>query len=93
MANIHQAPGSTEAAILSRLVKPEQDDYSAAAAEALLRLHLPQQDIDRLHELAAKNQDDALTEPEKDELGSYLRVSSFLDLMHTKARRSLGYDA
>ena len=63
------------------------------AAEASLRLRLSQQDIDRLHELAAKYWDDALTEVEKDELGSHLRVSLFLDLMHGKARRSLGRDA
>lgn len=42
-----------------------------------------------MHELAVKNQDDALTPAEKDELESYLRVSYFLDLMHAKARTSL----
>ena len=66
---------------------------NSPAVAGELRLHLTQQDIDRLHELAAKYRDDALTEAEKDELGSHLRVSSFLDLMHGKARRSLGRDA
>ena len=93
MATLHQAPDSTEAVILSRLIQSEQDDYSPSAAEALLRLRLTQQDIDRLHAPVAKNQADALTKTEKAELESYLRVSSFLDLMHAKARSSLGHGA
>ena len=40
--------------------------------------------------LAVKNQDDALTPAEKAELETYLRVSHFIDLMHAKARLSLG---
>jgi len=55
----------------------------------LLTIRFGQQDLDRIHELAVKNQDDALTRSERADLESYLRVSSFLDLMHAKARRSL----
>jgi uncharacterized protein YnzC (UPF0291/DUF896 family) len=42
-----------------------------------------------MHELAAKNQDDRLTLNEKAEMENYRRVSFLLDLMHSKARRSL----
>lgn len=93
MATAHQVPSSTEAAILSRLIEPEQDDFAPEAAEALLKLRWKQQDLDRLNVLVAKNQDDALSDGEKAELESYLRVSSFLDLMHAKARRSLKHHA
>jgi hypothetical protein len=40
-------------------------------------------------DLVTRNQDDALTPTERADLESYLQVSSFLDLMHAKARRSL----
>jgi hypothetical protein len=89
MAAQREIEGSTEAAILTRLVHPERDDLPAEAATALLRLDFDQGDLDRLHHLVTKNQDDALTPAERAELESYLRVSSFLDLMHAKARLSL----
>ena len=80
---------STEAAILSRLIHPERDDLPSEAAAALLRLHFDREDLDRIHELVTKNQEDALTQAERTELETYLRVSSFIDLMHAKARLSL----
>ena len=46
-------------------------------------------DLDRMHELAVKNQDDELTAKEKKELENYRRVGFLLDLIHSKARRSL----
>ncbi len=78
-----------EAAILTRLIRPDKDDLPAEQAKALLRVRFEQSDLDRLHELVVKNQDDNLTPPEKEELEGYLRVSAFLDLMHAKARYSL----
>jgi hypothetical protein len=43
----------------------------------------------RIHDLVTRNQDGALTPAERADLESYLRVSSFRDLMHAKGRRSL----
>ena len=37
-----------------------------------------QSELDRLHDLVVKNQDDELTPAEKGELEDYLRVSAFL---------------
>lgn len=81
---------STDAAILTRLVCPGQGDCSPEAATALLSLQFDRADRDRMHELVLKNQDEALTDQERSELESYLRVSCFLDLLHAKASRSLG---
>ena len=78
-----------EAAILTRLIRPGDDSLPAEAAKALLNIRFDSGDLDRIHELVTKNQDDALTPAEKADLESYLRVSSFLDLVHAKARRSL----
>jgi hypothetical protein len=79
----------SDAAILSRVIRPDDDSFSPAAAEALLALRFEQRDLDRIHELIVKNQDDALNADEKSELDNYRRVSFLLDLMHSKARRSL----
>jgi hypothetical protein len=78
-----------EAAILSRVIRPEKDDLPDEQAKALLGLKFEQSDLDRLHEPVVRNQDDELTPAEKEELQDYLRVSAFLDLMHAKARYSL----
>jgi hypothetical protein len=89
MATVQVTTGSNEAAILSRVIRPEKDDLPEEQAKALLRLKFEQGDLDRLHELVVKNQDDELTPAEKEELEDYLRVCAFLDLMHAKARHSL----
>jgi hypothetical protein len=85
MATIQGISNSKEAAIIARMVHPEKDDLPDDIARALLRLSLDQSDLDRLHELVVKNQDDALTPAEKTELESYLRISLLVDLMHAKA--------
>ncbi len=83
----------SETAILARLIRPDDDDLPAAAAEAWLKVRFEEHDLDRIHELLTRNQAGALTPSERDELETYLRVSSFLDLMHAKARRSLTHHA
>jgi hypothetical protein len=78
-----------DAAVLARLIRPNDDDLPADEAKALLNIRFDSRELDRIHELVTKNQDDALTPAERADLESYLRVSSFVDLMHAKARRSL----
>jgi hypothetical protein len=89
MATQQTLASHTEAAILSRLIHPERDDLSDEAAKALLHFDFDREDLERIHLLVTKNQDGALVPAEKTELESYLRISSFLDLMHAKARRFL----
>jgi uncharacterized protein YnzC (UPF0291/DUF896 family) len=89
VATAQSIAGGTEAAILGRMIHPEKADLPAGAAQALLRLQFDQADLDRMHELAVKNQDDALTPVEKAELEAYLRISYFIDLMRAKARCSI----
>jgi hypothetical protein len=85
----HVFETGNDAAILARLVHPEQDNLPAVTAKAFLKMRFETEDLDRIHDLVTRNQDDALTPTERADLESYLRVSSFLDLMHAKARRSL----
>lgn len=85
-----QGSASTDAAIIARMVRPDEADLTEDAAEAVLRIfRLDQSDQDRLHDLLVKNQGDALTATETEELESYLRISLLVDLMHAKARFSL----
>jgi hypothetical protein len=91
MASIQSTPTSTEAAIIARMIHAEKADLPNDTATAVLGLFsFDQADLDRMHVLAVKNQEDALTHDEKAELETYLRLSYFIDLMHAKARLSLG---
>ena len=92
MATAQGTTGSTEAAIIARIVHPEKDDLPKDIARGFLRFSLDQSDLDRMHELVVKNQDDALTPTEKTELESYLRISLLVDLMHAKALSTLNKD-
>jgi len=80
---------TNDTAILSRLIRAEDDSLSAAAAKALLRILFEPRDLDRIHDLVTRNQDDGLTPAEQVELENYRRVSFMLDLLHSKARRSM----
>ncbi|MFS8068728.1 MAG: hypothetical protein ACMG6S_20400 [Byssovorax sp.] len=82
------AAGS-ESAILSRLIRPERDDLSPDAARSLLKLEFDEQDLARMHALTLQAQSGSLTGAELSELDSYRRVGHLLDLMRSKARRSL----
>jgi hypothetical protein len=79
----------SEAAILSRLIRPEADTLTPEAAEGFLKIKFAQSELDRMHELAVKNQDGLLTPREQEEMENYRRVGFLLDLMHSKARRAL----
>jgi len=80
---------NNDAAILMRVIRPEQDDLPAAAARALLKLTFTTEDRERMHELVVKNQDGALSRAEQRELDSYRRVGRLIDLLGARARCSL----
>ena len=90
MATIQRAQvPSTQAGILSRLIRPEEDNLPPEAAEGFLRIQFEQRDLDRMHELAVKNQEGTLDPQERDEMENYRHVGYLLDLLHSKARRAL----
>jgi len=81
--------GTSETAILSRILKPETPSFSASAARAILDLKFDDVDKERMHQLSAKAQEGTLTRREQDELNNYERVGHLIGLMQSKARRSL----
>lgn len=84
------APPSYDALILDRTIRPETGALDPAAAQAILRMRMSHEDFDRMNTLASKAQDNLLTDEEKAELDSYMRIGRFLELLKSKARLALG---
>jgi hypothetical protein len=80
---------NTPAAVWTRLLRPEDGDMSPEAARFFLQLAFDQQDLDRMHELAVKNQAGNLTFDEQEELKDYRQVGLELDLLRAKAHRAV----
>ena len=80
---------NAESTILARVIAPDSPTLPAAVATELLKWHFPEADRQRMAELAAKARLGTLTAAEQAEIDGYERVSSFLGLVKSKARRSL----
>ena len=90
-ASIHVGvlPASSEAAIWTRLVQPERHTLSPDAARSILGIAFTTEDKARMHDLSLKAREGTLTDGEQAEMDNYCRVGRLLDLLHSKARRSL----
>jgi hypothetical protein len=75
--------------VLSRIIGPEKPDLSVGAARALLKLSFDASDLERMHELAVKNQRGELNAEEQADLADYRQAGLLLDLLKSKARLSL----
>jgi hypothetical protein len=78
----------TEADIMEQVVIPGQPGFSPEVARAILGLRFGPTAVSRMTELAEKNGQDTLSDAERAEMGMYLRVGNFLNLMQAKARLS-----
>jgi len=83
------AAANSEASILARVIAPDAPSLPPSVAEELLKWRFPDADVRRMSELAAKAREGVLTREEAVEIEGYERVSSFLGLVKSKARRSL----
>jgi hypothetical protein len=83
---------NTEAAILARIIQADERELTPDAARYLLSMRLPAADEERVNELSAKAQRGTLTEPETQELDSYLHIGFLLGVMQSKARMLLKTD-
>ena len=79
----------SEVAVWKRAISPESGRFDPAVARTLLELHLSPQDLDRADTLAAKARQGTLSASEDRELETFLSVSSALQFLKSKARRSL----
>ncbi len=80
---------SQEAEILSRVIEPENPNFSADAARSMLGFSFRDSDIEEMNHLAAMARQGKLSPQEESSLNAYLLVGSLVDLMHSKARLSL----
>ncbi len=75
--------------VLSRVIRPEQDDLSPEAARSFLRLAFDRVDLARMNDLARKGQKGELTRQEQALLAEYRQAGLLIDLLKSKARLSL----
>ena len=78
-----------EAAILRRIVGPDELSLSAATAKGILALELSRADKDCMHRLAAKARAGTLTDDEQAQIEAYSRIGSLLGILKSQARRAL----
>lgn len=81
--------GPSEITILSRVLSNQQGQLSSELARYLLSVEFSSADKVRMHDLAVRNQDDALSPVEKEELLAYAKAGTLLAILKSKARRSL----
>jgi hypothetical protein len=82
-------PHNTEATILARIIQAEDEELTPEAARYWLSRKLSLVDEKRVDELSAKAQAGSLTEIEKQELESYLRIGMLISTIQSKARQLL----
>ncbi len=80
---------TSDVAILSRVIAPDKPTLSHEAANAILALDFTARDKQRMRELSAKARQGTLTRDEKLAIDNYERVGHVINIMQSKARRSL----
>jgi hypothetical protein len=87
----HQAHAAeNEVSILARVLGNENGQLPGDMARYILNLTFSERDKARMHDLAARNQADALTPAEKEELFAFGKIGDVLAILKSKARRTLG---
>ncbi len=79
-----------EVTILARILGNEQGQLPPEQARYILALGFSERDKARMHDLAVRNQDDALSPAEKEELFAFGKAGDLLSILKSKARRTLG---
>lgn len=82
-------PDASEVSILNRILRPDMPTFSSEAAREILALDFDAADKERMRELSAKARAGSLTPDEDAQAGRYELVGHLLNVMQSKARRSL----
>jgi hypothetical protein len=80
---------TSEIAIWERVIHSDRGDLPPEAAQFFLNLAFDQDDLDRMHELAIKNQQGSLAPDEQEALRNYRQIGLQLDLLQSKARQTI----
>jgi hypothetical protein len=84
---------SSEAAILDRVFRPDAGGWPRAVAEAILSVGFNENDRERMVGLLEKAKAGELSPQEAEAMENYRHIGRLLELMKSKARRSLGTPA
>ena len=79
-----------EVTILARFLDTDDGLLPPDVARYILDHQLSERDKARMHDLAMRNQADALTPAEKDELTAFGKAGDLLAILKSRARRTLG---
>ncbi len=82
-------PCENEVTILARVFGKEGGMLSEEMARHILDLGFSDRDKARMHDLVVRNQDDALSSSEKQELLAFGKAGDLLAILKSKARRTL----
>jgi hypothetical protein len=90
MATPQAHASENEVTIFARILDNENGQLSDELARGILAHEISERDKARMHDLAVRNQEDALTPAEKEELFSFAKATTLLSILKAKARRTLG---
>jgi hypothetical protein len=79
----------TVATILARVLANEGGQLPPEVARYILDRKFSDRDKARMHDLAVRNQEGALSPVEKEELFAFADAGSILSILNSKARRTL----
>ena len=79
-----------EVTILARFLGDGNGQLPKDVVRYILDLTISERDKARMHDLAVRNQDDALTPAEKEEMHAFGKAATLLSILKSKARRTLG---
>ena len=86
---MNPATDKSEAAILDRVFRPNAADWPRAAADAILNIGFDPTDRARMAQLMEMAKDGDLSREQAEELEHYRHIGRLLELMKSRARRSL----
>ena len=90
MATVQQLRNDTsEAAIFARLWESRKAGLTPLLARHVLKLAFSDDDLQRMHELAARNQEGTISQEEREALDNYVKVGDLLAILQSKARKLL----
>jgi hypothetical protein len=81
--------GENEVSILARVFDDERGLLPPELARSIMEVEFSERDKARMHDLAVRNQADALTPAEKEELCAFAKAGTLLGILKSKARRTL----
>lgn len=92
MSTATQPSTETEVSILARILEDEEGRLPEEVARYILDRKISEKDKARMHDLVVRNQSDALTPAEKEEMHAFGKAGDLLSILKSKARRTLGIE-